>query len=73
MNKCPSFHYTPKDITKELIKDIKFNKNDFTLEPCMGDGSFYDLIPYKKDWAEIDKGRDVFEYNFGNCKYTKVI
>ena len=33
MNKCPEFHFTPPDIAKELIKDIKFNEDDNTLEP----------------------------------------
>lgn len=73
MNKCPEFHFTPKEISKELIKDIVFNENDYTLEPCKANGSFYDIIPYKKDWCEIDKGRDIFTYDFGNTKFTKVI
>tara|TARA_R110000803_G_scaffold48228_1_gene100189 strand:+ start:337 stop:831 length:495 start_codon:yes stop_codon:yes gene_type:complete len=73
MNKCPEFHFTPPDIAKELIKDIKFNEDDNTLEPCKASGNFYDLIPYKKDWCEIDEGRDIFTYDFGNTKFTKVI
>jgi len=73
MNKCPELHYTPKDVCKELLKDITFNKNDYTLEPCKANGNFYDIIPYKKDWCEIDNGRDFFNYDFGKNKFTKII
>tara|TARA_Y100000310_G_scaffold345570_1_gene466739 strand:- start:1337 stop:2680 length:1344 start_codon:yes stop_codon:yes gene_type:complete len=73
MEKCPNQHYTPQNVAEELIKDIKFNKNDFTLEPCKADGSFYNIIPYKKDWCEIDLGRDIFKYDFGDIKFTKII
>lgn len=73
MNKCPEFHFTPRQTAQQLIKDITFNENDFTLEPCMGDGSFYNIIPYTKDWCEIDKGRDIFTYDFGDTTFTKVI
>lgn len=68
-----SFNYTPKEITQELIKDINFNQNDFTLEPCKADGSFYDLIPYEKDWCEIEQGRDIFDYDFGDKLFSKII
>tara|TARA_R100000951_G_scaffold21296_1_gene17731 strand:+ start:1260 stop:1748 length:489 start_codon:yes stop_codon:yes gene_type:complete len=59
------FHYTPIEITKELIKDIEFNDNDKVLETCKGGGAFYDILPDNiiKDWCEIDMGRDFFEYN----------
>tara|TARA_R100000655_G_scaffold72423_1_gene110937 strand:+ start:3759 stop:4247 length:489 start_codon:yes stop_codon:yes gene_type:complete len=59
------FHYTPIEITKELIKDIEFNDNDKVLETCRGGGAFYDILPDNiiKDWCEIDMGRDFFEYN----------
>jgi hypothetical protein len=70
--KCPKFHFTPPDVAEELLKDIVFKENDKTLEPCIGDGAFYDLIPYEKDWAEIDKGRDIFNYKF-DMKFTKCI
>ena len=68
-----SFNYTPLNITEKLIKDVNFNENDITLEPCKADGSFYDLIPYEKDWAEIEQGRDIFTYDFGDRLFTKII
>ena len=59
------FHYTPKEITKELIKDIEFIDGETVLETCRGGGAFYDILPDNivKDWCEIDMGRDFFEYN----------
>ena len=59
------FHYTPKEITKELIKDIDFIDGETCLETCRGGGAFYDILPANiiKDWCEIDMGRDFFEYN----------
>ena len=70
-----SFHYTPKDIGKKLLKDVSFNENDFTLEACKGidnSGGFWEYIPFRKDWCEIEEGRDIFKYDCGE-KYTKII
>ena len=73
MDKCPSFHYTPIEICKELLKDIDFKENEETLEPCIGrDKNFYNLIPYKKDWGEIELGRDIFNYDYKR-KFNKCI
>ena len=58
------FHYTPIEITKELIKDIDFIDGEKILETCRGGGAFYDILPDNivKDWCEIDLGRDFFAY-----------
>jgi hypothetical protein len=72
LTKCDTFHFTPIEIAKELMKDIQFKGDDCTLEPCRGDDAFYDLIPFEKDWCEIDKGRDLFKYKFDR-KFTKII
>lgn len=58
------FHYTPPEITKELIKDIDFVDGSSCLETCRGGGSFYDILPDNiiKDWCEIDMGRDFFQH-----------
>ena len=73
MDKCPSFHYTPIEICKELLKDIDFKENEETLEPCIGrDKNFYNLIPYKKEWGEIELGRDIFTYEY-NRQFDKCI
>jgi hypothetical protein len=33
------------------------------LEPCKGEGAFYDQLNGDKDWCEIDLGRDFFKYD----------
>ena len=33
------------------------------LEPCKGDGSFYDIMKEPKDWCEISEGKDFLSYN----------
>ena len=63
--KAKSFLYTNPLMAKWLINthcDIK--KTDFVLDACKGGGAFYDNIPagIKKDWCEIDLGKDFIEY-----------
>lgn len=41
----------------------QFKLTDKFLEPCKGDGAFYDHMPSNKDWCEIDEGRDFLEYD----------
>lgn len=55
--------YTPQEIAKQLIGLLPIKDTDRVLEPCMGEGSFYHNLPGIKDWCEIDRGRDFFEYN----------
>ena len=59
------FHYTPVDLCKALIATVKIDPTDRLLEPFAGAGAFYDNFPAEnaKDWCEIDRGRDFFEYN----------
>ena len=33
------------------------------LEPCKGEGAFYDQLNGDKHWCEIDLGRDFFKYD----------
>ena len=58
------FHYTPIEITKELIKDIEFIDGETCLETCRGGGAFWDILPDNtvNDWCEIDMGRDFFQH-----------
>ena len=73
-------------IKKELIDHlhcinmIKLETDDIVLDPFLGDGAFYEQYPsyVKKDWCEIDNGRDFFEYNkevdwiISNPPYSKL-
>ena len=42
-----------------------FYENERVLDPCRGDGAFYNNFPsnVKKDWCEINEGRDFFDYD----------
>lgn len=53
---------TPNDLAKEII--TYFNPSGFILDPCKGEGSFYNNYPEycKKDWCEILYDRNFFEY-----------
>ena len=63
VNPCPDSDYTPISTLQQLLQDISFVSSDLTLEPCKGrENRFYDLIPGKKDWCEIEEGRDFFQY-----------
>jgi len=49
--------------TAKWIVDY-FNPQGTILEPCRGEGAFYNNFPKqsKKEWCEISQGRDFFEY-----------
>lgn len=55
--------YTPRPIAKAIIE--LFDLKGKVLDGFMGSGAFYDQLPnnVEKDWCEIDKGRDFFDYN----------
>jgi hypothetical protein len=63
---------TSKDVWEALLKLNPINEDDYVLEPFAGENSLYDLIQTNKDWAEITKGRDIFQYDFENSKATVV-
>lgn len=56
---------TPLELAKVLIELVPFKKNDKVLDGFAGDMVWYDNYPSKveKDWCEIEKGRDFFEYD----------
>ena len=63
--------YTPELIVKELIKKIPASENDTWCDCCFGKGVFYNNFPtYKKDYYEIDMGRD---FLISNKKYDWVV
>lgn len=53
--------FTPVEIAKHIIH--LFKPEGKCLEPCMGEGAFYNLLPPGSDWCEITKGRDFYDYN----------
>lgn len=52
---------TNKALAKEIV--LHFKPTGFILDPCKGDGAFYDCFPAQKDWCEIKLGRDFFNYS----------
>ena len=58
---------TNEELAKKIINH--FNPKGIILEPAKGTGNFYKnfptgdkLTPVKKDWCEIDEGKDFFRY-----------
>lgn len=58
-----SFHYTPEELCKKLIRLIPTDSTDTWYEPFRGGGGFYNNFPEenRKDWAEITDGRDFYD------------
>ena len=59
---------TPNDVVMTKIETAKWIINYFKptgkiLEPCKGDGAFYNQFDGDKDWCEITKGKNFFEYD----------
>lgn len=54
--------YTPAETAKTIIS--KFSLYGTVLDPFKGGGAFYNNYPttVKKDWCEIDLGKDFFNY-----------
>lgn len=54
--------YTPELVAKKLIKKIPALVEDSWCDPCFGDGIFFNNFPTdKKDWFEIEKGKDFLQ------------
>ncbi|KKM03281.1 hypothetical protein LCGC14_1775940 [marine sediment metagenome] len=52
--------FTPKIVAEFIIELYK--PEGKCLDPCMGEGGFFNLLPIGSDWCEITKGRDFFDY-----------
>lgn len=48
---------TPPDVARDVVDH--FRPSGRILDPCRGDGVFYDLMP-GCDWCEIREGKDFF-------------
>lgn len=66
--------YTPENIAAGIIQFL--NPSGKCLDPCKGDGAFYNYLPEGSDYCEIREGKDFFEYNkkvdwiIGNPPYS---
>jgi hypothetical protein len=51
---------TPPHIARMVIDHFK--PTGTVLEPARGTGNFFEQLPVPKDWCEISRGRDFFDY-----------
>ena len=70
VKKDKSIVMTKPEMAKELVARISFQDGDRVLEPCKGDGAFYNSFPdnVEKLWCEINEGRDFLTYDI-SCDY----
>lgn len=56
---------TKATMARDLIKLVPFIEGDIVLEPCKGDGAFYDNFPnnVEKKWCEINEGVNFFDFD----------
>jgi hypothetical protein len=50
--------YTPPELARDIVD--YFRPFGLCVDPCSGNGAFYDLLPAGSDWYEIEKGRDFY-------------
>jgi hypothetical protein len=54
---------TPEALVKECLSFISLKEADIVLDPCLGNGVWYKNIIGKKEWCEIERGIDFFDFN----------
>ena len=69
-NKPNDIIYTPDQVVDYHLSLLDLNDTYTYLDPSYGDGVYFNKLPNKKEWTEIEKGKDFFEVN---KKYTWVI
>jgi len=64
-DKVESVVYTNPQFAKKIIEyfQSQFQPNDLFLDPCKGQGAFYDHLPFNKDYCEIMEGKDFMKYD----------
>lgn len=66
--------FTPSDAAANIVRWL--NPKGKCLDPCMGDGAFYNCLPEGRDYCEIREGKDFFDYTekvdwiIGNPPYS---
>ena len=66
--------YTPEYIAINIINWL--NPNGICLDPCKGNGAFFNNLPSGAEYCEIIEGKDFFDYNkkvnwiIGNPPYS---
>jgi hypothetical protein len=66
--------YTPNFVSEHIINFL--NPKGLCLDPCKGDGAFYNYLPIDKQYCELREGKDFLTYNqkvdwvIGNPPYS---
>lgn len=66
--------YTPRNISEHIIRFLK--PTGLCLDPCKGDGAFYDYLPVGSKYCELQEGTDFLKFNekvdwiIGNPPYS---
>ncbi len=70
--------YTPRWLSRVIIEH--FQPTGLCLDPCAGDGAFFDFLPEEsRDWCEIENGRDFLQFTgyvdwcIGNPPYSRLL
>lgn len=66
--------YTPEHVAADIIEWL--NPVGVCLDPCMGDGAFYNFFPNGRLWCELTLGKNFFDFKgvvdwvIGNPPYS---
>ncbi len=52
--------YTPPKLAQDMV--TYFSPVGVCLDPCAGDGIFFNLLPDGSEWCEIERGRDFYAW-----------
>ena len=52
--------YTPENLAREIVSFFK--PSGVCLDPCSGDGVFYNLFQDGREWYEIERGIDFYSW-----------
>lgn len=69
--------YTPTEVSRNIVSYLQ--PKGICLDPCKGDGAFYNYLPEGKQYCEIAEGKDFFEWKgkvdwvIGNPPYSNFI
>lgn len=70
------FYPTPDYTIKSLFDLVNWDKVNFFLEPCKGDGAIYNKVPNTveyKDYAELREGIDYLKHDFQFDNYDLIV
>lgn len=70
--------FTPRWLSQAIV--THFQPSGPCLDPCAGDGAFYDFLPQdSREWCEITRGRDFYKWSrpvswvIGNPPYSHLL